>query len=248
MKDSTRDSRSSCLGPCSLPWLPLKKSIGALVVISVLVALIRWMLVPPRRFYGPEITGHVRLDAALILVLILMIMVSMFGTNATRMVLTGKYSRRPLRLKRTGSRFRRTSRHRLWFEFFWWTHILVVLGFLNYLPYSKHLHVLTSIPNVFFASLEPRGALSRLNLEDENAEKFGVDDVQDLTLETAARWLYLHRLRTVHGRLSCQRYRQAPEPAKNNHEYPGTHAGKGSAGAGRSLRTGCRDREQETPG
>jgi Fe-S oxidoreductase len=56
-----------------------------------------------------------------------------------------------------------------------------VLGFLNYLPNSKHLHVLTSIPNVFLASLKPRGALSKLNLEDENTQKFGADDVVDLT-------------------------------------------------------------------
>jgi Fe-S oxidoreductase len=41
--------------------------------------------------------------------------------------------------------------------------------------------VLTSIPNVFFTSLEPRGRLSKLNLEDENAEKFGAEDIRDLT-------------------------------------------------------------------
>ena len=69
----------------------------------------------------------------------------------------------------------------VWYEFFWWTHILCVLGFLNYLPYSKHLHVLTSIPNVYFASLRPGGELAKLNLEDENAEKFGADDIGDLT-------------------------------------------------------------------
>jgi Fe-S oxidoreductase len=57
----------------------------------------------------------------------------------------------------------------------------VVLGFLNYLPYSKHLHVLTSIPNVYFSSLEPRGRLERLDLENENAEKFGAEDVRDLS-------------------------------------------------------------------
>jgi len=50
---------------------------------------------------------------------------------------------------------------------FWWGHITLVLAFLNYLPYSKHLHVLTSVPNVFFASLKPKGALNPINLQDE---------------------------------------------------------------------------------
>jgi len=36
---------------------------------------------------------------------------------------------------------------------FWWFHAIVLLGFLNYLPYSKHMHILTGIPNVFFRSL-----------------------------------------------------------------------------------------------
>ena len=169
------------LGPLFSPLAAVQEAIGALVVVSVLVALIRWIVLPPRRFYGPEITGHVRLDAALILSLILMIMLSMFGTNATRMVLTGNIHAARFVSKELATVFAGRAGIDVWFEFFWWTHILVVLGFLNYLPYSKHLHVLTSIPNVFFASLEPRGALSRLNLEDENAEKFGADDVQDLT-------------------------------------------------------------------
>jgi len=36
---------------------------------------------------------------------------------------------------------------------FWWMHAIVLLGFLNYLPYSKHMHILAGIPNVFFRSL-----------------------------------------------------------------------------------------------
>ncbi|MEK6755865.1 MAG: (Fe-S)-binding protein, partial [Bacteroidota bacterium] len=69
----------------------------------------------------------------------------------------------------------------IWFEIFWWTHVAVVLAFLNYLPYSKHLHVLTSIPNVYFSASKPRGALNPINLEAENVEKFGASDVEDLT-------------------------------------------------------------------
>ena len=62
---------------------------------------------------------------------------------------------------------------------------VLVLGFLNFLPYSKHFHVITSIPNVYFSNRgirpEGDGALKPLNLEDETAEKFGANDVEDLT-------------------------------------------------------------------
>jgi Fe-S oxidoreductase len=52
---------------------------------------------------------------------------------------------------------------------------------LNYLPYSKHAHVLTSVPNVFLTSLEPKGSLKPINLEAEGIDKFGASDVDDLT-------------------------------------------------------------------
>jgi tellurite resistance protein TehA-like permease len=44
----------------------------------------------------------------------------------------------------------------LFYEIFWWGHILVILVFMNYLPYSKHLHVITSIPNTYLANIEPK--------------------------------------------------------------------------------------------
>jgi Fe-S oxidoreductase len=168
------------LGPVFAPLVILQELIGLLVVLACLCALVRWYVVPPKRYFGPEITGHVRNDATLILGLILVIMISMFGTSAARIAQTGeaipaRFVSLPLSLL-----FQQVSAAQ-WYAVFWWIHILVVLGFLNYLPHSKHLHVLTSIPNVFFGSLEPRGLLSKLNLEDENAEKFGAEDARDLT-------------------------------------------------------------------
>ncbi len=154
--------------------------IGALVILSCIFALGRWYLHPPRRFYGREITGHIRLDATLILCLILMIMGSMFCTNATQMLASKEiYAARFVSCLIlpvfAGSHLA------IWAGLSWWTHILLILGFLNYLPYSKHLHVLTSIPNVFFSSLRPYGELKALNLEDESVESYGVSDVGDLT-------------------------------------------------------------------
>jgi Fe-S oxidoreductase len=168
------------LGPFFPPLAVMQESIAALVMISCLVGLARWHFAPPKRYFGKEITGHVRTDATMILSLIIVIMVSMIGTNAARMAVSGEISQArflsvlfvPLFANPSGT---------LWFGIFWWVHILIVLGFLNYLPHSKHLHVLTSVPNVYFSSLEPRGRLAKLNLEDESAEKFGAEDVRDLT-------------------------------------------------------------------
>lgn len=84
----------------------------------------------------------------------------------------------------------------------WWLHIIGILCFLNYLYYSKHLHILLAFPNTYFASLRPMGAFKvneaitnevklMLNPEadpfattTESAtppEKFGIQDVTDLT-------------------------------------------------------------------
>ena len=169
------------LGQLYEPLAFMQDMFAGLVVVAVLFALYRRFIVRPKRL---EIEGHGQLDAVLILVMILLIMVSMLGQNATRMILDGGVP--------SGGRFLSAAVRPLfvsfaqstvntWFEIFWWTHIAVVLLFLNYLPYSKHLHVLTSIPNVYFSSSKPRGALNPINLEAENVEKFGANDVEDLT-------------------------------------------------------------------
>ena len=80
----------------------------------------------------------------------------------------------------------------------WWGHIIMVFGFLNYLPFSKHLHVLLAFPNTYFSNLKVKGQFANLfevtvvvkpNFDpayqpvlDPNAViKFGVKDVTDLT-------------------------------------------------------------------
>jgi Fe-S oxidoreductase len=170
------------IGSFFAPLAFLQESMGLLVVLSALIGLGRWYFFPPKRYFGPEIGGRVRADATLILCLILVIMASMFGANVTRTTGAGHpHAARFLSSQLSGFFPAGSPSFPAWFEVFWWTHILAVLGFLNYLPLSKHLHVLTSIPNVCFASLDPRGQLARLDLEDESAEKYGVDDVRDLT-------------------------------------------------------------------
>lgn len=61
----------------------------------------------------------------------------------------------------------------------WWSHIIVILLFANYLPYSKHFHVFTALPNIFFRDLNPSGKLKNIDLE--KTEKFGVKTPNDFT-------------------------------------------------------------------
>jgi Fe-S oxidoreductase/nitrate reductase gamma subunit len=65
------------------------------------------------------------------------------------------------------------------FALFWWGHIALVAAFLVYLPFSKHLHIATSFPNIWFRKLAPRGELPKMDLEDETAT-FGLKTLQDL--------------------------------------------------------------------
>lgn len=65
------------------------------------------------------------------------------------------------------------------FGLVWWVHIALIAAFLVYLPFSKHLHIATSFPNIWFRKLAPRGELPKMDLEDENAT-FGLKTLQDL--------------------------------------------------------------------
>lgn len=171
----------SFLGSFYGPIVFMQDLFSLLVMLAVLGALFRRYVVRPKRL---DLGGHSRLDATFILLMIFGIMVGTVGQNATRLAVEGAEA--------SGGRFFSFALAPMfasmdpgsvgvWFEVFWWMHIGLVLVFLNYLPYSKHLHVLTSVLNVYFSNLKPRGALKPLNLEAENAEKFGAADVQDLT-------------------------------------------------------------------
>jgi Fe-S oxidoreductase len=155
-----------------------------LVICATVVALLRRFVFGVGRL---QVDKHGKLDAALILVWILFIVTLLLLQDAARISIAEVASGKP----QTGYAYPISSHLASWTMFrgmnstwervFWWSHIVLVLGFLNYLPYSKHLHVLTSLPNVYFSKLTPRGALSPLNLEDESVSKFGVSDIEDLT-------------------------------------------------------------------
>jgi len=69
------------------------------------------------------------------------------------------------------------------YETCWWIHLVDILFFGNYLPYSKHFHILTAIPNIFFMKLDPMGRLGTPDLE--NSEHFGVSRVEHLSWKSA---------------------------------------------------------------
>jgi Fe-S oxidoreductase len=169
------------LGPLYGPLLFLEDLFGLIVVVAVLFALYRRHILRPKRLGGDHVSTA---DATIILLLILFIMITMFGQNGSQIALK-ENAVMESRIISTAfsSAFSGVSRNRIeeWSSAFWWLHVLLVLGFLNYLPYSKHLHILSSIPNVYLAKLEPRGSLKPLNLQDETVTKFGASDVEDFS-------------------------------------------------------------------
>jgi Fe-S oxidoreductase len=66
------------------------------------------------------------------------------------------------------------------YEISYWIHIATILGFLIYIPGSKHLHLLAAVPNVFLKRLERAKAIVKTDIEDETAETFGLDKVSEM--------------------------------------------------------------------
>jgi Fe-S oxidoreductase/nitrate reductase gamma subunit len=167
------------LGPLFSLMTITQDVFGVLVILSVLFALYRRFVQRVKRL---EVDAEGQKDAAFILVMILLVVVSMMGQNSAHVAINegvlAKWEIRPVTQYLAGI-FQSGNSAVMPYEVFWWTHILLVLGFLNYLPYSKHLHVITSVPNVYFSNLnEKRAQLKPLDLADENAEYFGVNDIE----------------------------------------------------------------------
>ncbi|HET7141000.1 MAG TPA: 4Fe-4S dicluster domain-containing protein, partial [Candidatus Limnocylindria bacterium] len=153
-----------------------------LVLVGLAVAIWRRIVVRPARLALSR-------DAFIILGLILLVVCSELAGDAMRFVAQPSDPGRTLAvlsgplsglLAPIGP-----STAAGWFGVFAWVHIIAVLGFGSYLPYSKHLHILTSEPNVYFRNLEPRGALRKMDLEAEGADGeepvFGARSLKDLT-------------------------------------------------------------------
>ena len=157
---------------------------GVLIILAVLYALYRRFIIHIQRL---EVEKKGKVDAAAILLMIMFICIAMFGKNISSIAMRGflpkPYEFHPVSaflstfLYNPGSFNMRQN-----YEFFWWMHTIIVLTFLNYLPYSKHLHILTSIPNTFFSNLDTvRNNLKPLNLEDEIIDVYGAADIDQFS-------------------------------------------------------------------
>src|SRR3989304_5667604 len=155
---------------------------SVLVIASCLYALYRRFILHIPRL---EVDKTGKLDATFILVMIILVCVFMLGENislvARQNFILGEYEVRPVSQYFAGILYSSPGGANSFYEFFWWAHIVVIFGFLNYLPYSKHLHVLTSVPNTFFANLEEKRTLKPINLEDETLEAYGAADIEQLS-------------------------------------------------------------------
>jgi Fe-S oxidoreductase len=170
-------------------WLGLLQDLFALmVVIGVLMAFAIRKVQRPERFVG----SHMQ-EADLILVWILGIMLTLFALNAIRIargIAEADPTWTPLSrgLARAFEPMTPTVL-RLYESFFLWTHLLLILGFLVYIPYSKHLHIFTSSINVFFSNTKPRGYLTPLRIDvdapDSDEIPLGAARVEDLTWKEA---------------------------------------------------------------
>ena len=145
-----------------------------IVLLMVGFAFFRRIVVKPRLI-------PLSADAAIILSAIGGLMITHFFFHGFHMVAAGKLEGEGPISEVVASWFQSmpVDRAHLWSEVFWWAHVLLGLAFINYVPYSKHIHILGSLPNIFFRNLGQRGVMPKLNLEDEN--DWGVGKIDGFT-------------------------------------------------------------------
>jgi Fe-S oxidoreductase len=163
----------------------LSQEVFALFVLgAVSLLLFRRLVVKPRRLQGDNVHSG---DAIFILSMIAALMLTLLVAFAFEMAAAGlpATAARPITsaLAAPLRGLDMETAHGV-FRAVWWAHALLILVFLNYLPYSKHLHVAASLINVYFSNTSgpgQKGVMRAMDLEAEGAEQFGVADVKDLT-------------------------------------------------------------------
>ncbi|PKB18959.1 (Fe-S)-binding protein [Flavobacterium sp. 5] len=186
--------------------------LALLVLVAVSVFWIRRNIVKLKRFFNPDLKGFPKSDANYILYFEMFLMTLFLLMNASDLHLQnipGGFSH----FIKAGSfpvsqfiapAFNGMSNELVMLlnEGFWWLHIVGILVFMNYLYFSKHLHILLAFPNTYFANLNPQGQFDNLAsvtaevklMMDPNADpfaaapvsenatpsKFGASDIQDL--------------------------------------------------------------------
>ncbi len=181
------------LGSCYPFLINSFEVLAALVLVACIVFLARRNIIRLKRFVSNDLTGWPKTDANLILAIEIVLMSLFLIMNAAdpsvNFIISS--SLKPL--------FQNFTPHQLHVieQTAWWIHILGIYAFMNYLPYSKHLHIVLAFPNAYYASLEPKGKMHNMvavqnevlyamqpELAPTNAqapEKFGAKDVMDLS-------------------------------------------------------------------
>jgi ferredoxin len=177
-----------------------------LVTFGCVVFLIRRNIVKVKRLISNELDGWPKTDANAILITEILLMTAFFIMNAcdSKLVENGNHHYTvgfahpvsqfllPLLSDLPDARLMLIERS------CWWFHIVGIIAFLNYLPYSKHFHILLAFPNVYYSNLKPKGAFTNLQsvtnevkammdpsfvppVADPNVPlRFGAKDVTDL--------------------------------------------------------------------
>ncbi len=166
-------------------WLGLIEDLfagGVLVGLAIATGI--RVLQRPERFVGSH-----RLEAYRILGLIFWIIATLFGLRAARIANgISDYPRAWTPVSTALSHaltWMSPGAQRGFVWLFLWAHLVIILGFLVYLGYSKHLHIVTSAVNVFFASTKARGTLTALKIDMDKLEageqSLGAETITDLT-------------------------------------------------------------------
>jgi Fe-S oxidoreductase len=178
------------LGLLGGPYMLLRDVMEVSVLGAVILALYRWMIAHPPRLFGfrpaeERLAGQSHWEALLILSFIGTIMLTGLLYDGGRLV----YASAELAAERAWEPASAVAATvlsglgdggaKLVSDAAWWIHNIVVLVFLNLLPLSKHFHIITSIPNVYFKKLEPTGALGSMDLE--SATRFGSSYINHFT-------------------------------------------------------------------
>jgi heterodisulfide reductase subunit C len=178
--------------------------LAVLVFVSVIIFWIRRNILKLKRFWKSEMTSWPKSDANYILYFEMVLMTLFLVMNATDIDFQGTNSGNIISqfIAPLFSSLSESSLHIIE-RTAWWIHILGILTFLNYLYFSKHLHILLAFPNTYYGSLHPKGQFDNLEavtkevrlMMDPNVDpfatpsegtetavpaKFGASDVQDL--------------------------------------------------------------------
>jgi Fe-S oxidoreductase len=173
------------LGPVYSVFSLLSDVFCAFIILGVVMSLWRRYVTKVKRLQ----VEHEKVEAAMILLTIASIVTSLLFQNSAKVALghDSMWAVRPLSQLVAGTLLHGASVPALEIIYHtaWWIHILLILAFTNYLPYSKHLHVLTSVPNVFFSPVHFPNTLEKIDFEAESeVVKFGVSDIEDFSWKT----------------------------------------------------------------